>query len=59
MNVGIILRTRNPNEGGGYTISYDIIYSLLKKKNLIRHKLFFIIINDKSKSFEKLLKKKN
>ena len=32
MNVGIILRTRNPNEGGGYTISYDIIYSLLKKK---------------------------
>ena len=58
MNVGIILRTRNPNEGGGYTISYDIIYSLLKKKNLIRHKLFFIIINDKSKSFEKLLKKK-
>ena len=33
---------------GGYTISYDIIYSLLKK-NLIKHKLFFIIINDKSK----------
>ena len=49
MNVGIFLKSREQEEGGGYTITYDILETLLNNPKLIKHKLFFVIVNQISK----------
>ena len=58
MNVGIIIKSRNSTEGGGYTITYDILDALIENSKLIKHKLFFVVINDHDKEIENKLKKK-
>ena len=58
MNLGIVIKSRNSKEGGGYTITYDILDALIKNSKLINHKLFFVIINDYNKEIENKLKKK-
>ena len=58
MNLGIIIKSRNFKEGGGYTITYDILDNLIANPKLINHKLFFVIINDYSKEIENKIKKK-
>ena len=58
MNLGIIIKSRNSKEGGGYTITYDILDTLIENSKLIKHKLFFVVINDHNKEIEKKLKKK-
>ncbi len=58
MNVGIFLKSRDQKEGGGYTITYDILETLLKNPYLIKHKLFFVFINELSSQTKLLLKKK-
>ena len=59
MNVGIFLKSREQEEGGGYTITYDILETLLNNPKLIKHKLFFVIVNQISKKTKYLLKKNN
>ncbi len=58
MNLGIIIKSRNSKEGGGYTITYDILDALIENSKLIKHKLFFVVINDHDKEIENKLKKK-
>lgn len=57
MNLGIIIKSRNSKEGGGYTITYDILDNLIANPKLINHKLFFVIINDYNKEIENKIKK--
>jgi hypothetical protein len=58
MNVGVYLKARKEDEGGGYTITYDILYTLLKNPRLINHKLYFVIINYLPEKIKNILKKK-
>jgi glycosyltransferase involved in cell wall biosynthesis len=58
MNVGVFIKSRNEKEGGGYTITYDILDTLLKNTKLINYRLYFVIINELPKKIEDLLKKK-
>ena len=55
LKLGIFVSYRNPKEGGGYTITRDILDTILnsfKKKNL-----FFIILNDKNNILKKKILK--
>lgn len=54
--IGIIIRGRNYEEGGGYTLTHDLLDELLKSKY---NDFFFIIINDINGLLEKKIKKKN
>ena len=58
MNVGVYLKSRKENDGGGYTITYDIFEALLNNPRLINHKLHFVIINYLPEKIKNLLKKK-
>lgn len=58
MNVGIYLKSRKENDGGGYTITYDILYTLLNNPRLINYKLYFVIINYLPENIKNILKKK-
>lgn len=53
--IGIIIRGRDEKDGGGYTLTHELLDELLKfsKKNF-----FFILINDNNKLLEKKIKKK-
>jgi glycosyltransferase involved in cell wall biosynthesis len=57
MNVGIVLKSRDPKEGGGYTITYDILEKLLDNKKLINHNLYFVVINYLNPKIKSLFKK--
>lgn len=60
MRIGIFLSSRNPKEGGGYTITYDIFKSLFKNiKDKDKKQYIFIIINDFDNSLKKIIKKNN
>ena len=60
MRVGIFLSSRNPQEGGGYTITYDIFKSLFKNiKEKNKKQYIFIIINDFDNSLKKIITKNN
>jgi hypothetical protein len=58
MNVGVYLKSRKESEGGGYTITYDILNALLNNPKLINHKLYFVIINYLPEKIKNILKKK-
>ena len=47
-NLAIFIRYREPKEGGGYTITMDILEQILK--NVKQKKIIFIILNDKKRS---------
>ena len=55
MKIGIFISGRFPEEGGGYTITYDIFNQLIKtiknKKNFI-----FILLNDNNNYLKNKLK---
>ena len=60
MKIGIFISAREPKDGGGHTITYDILNSLLTKicKNKIDN-FHFILINDKNNHIKnKLILKK-
>lgn len=60
MRIGIFLSSRKPQEGGGYTITYDIFKSLLKNiKNKDKNQFIFIILNDFDNSLKKIIAKNN
>jgi glycosyltransferase involved in cell wall biosynthesis len=60
VRIGIFLSSRNPKEGGGYTITYDIFKSLFKNiKDKDKKQYIFIIINDFDNSLKKIIKKNN
>ena len=60
MRIGIFLSSRNPQEGGGYTITYDIFKSLFKNiKNEDKKQYIFIIVNDLDNSLKKIIIKNN
>ena len=46
--LAIFIRYREPKEGGGYTITMDILEQILK--NVKQKKIIFIILNDKKRS---------
>ena len=60
MKIGIFVSTRDPKSGGGYTITYDILNSLIKKICINKIDNFhFILINDKNNYIKsKLILKK-
>jgi glycosyltransferase involved in cell wall biosynthesis len=59
MKVGILITSRSELEGGGYTITNDILDSLLNNLKLFPYELFFIVINDKFKKITKKLDQHN
>lgn len=60
MNIAIIIKARNPKEGGGYTITNDIFEEIISnKKNYSKYNIYFVIVNDIKKKYTKLLKKNN
>ena len=60
MRIGIFLSSRNPQEGGGYTITYDIFKSLFKNiKEKDKKQYIFIIINDFDNSLKKIIIRNN
>ena len=60
MRIGIFLSSRNPQEGGGFTITYDIFKSLFKSiKDKDKKKYIFILVNDFDNSLKKLITKNN
>ena len=58
MKIGIFLSSRNPREGGGYTITYDIFKSLFKNIK-DKNRYIFIIQNDFDNSLKKIIIKNN
>jgi glycosyltransferase involved in cell wall biosynthesis len=60
VRIGIFLSSRNPKEGGGYTITYDIFKSLFKNiKDKDKNQYIFIILNDFDNSLKKIIIKNN
>jgi len=60
VRIGIFLSSRNPKEGGGYTITYDIFKSLFKNiKDKDKSQYIFIILNDFDNSLKKIIIKNN
>lgn len=57
MNVGIFLKSRSQTEGGGYTLTYDILTTLLENLQSYKCNFFFVFINNIPKEIEILLKK--
>jgi glycosyltransferase involved in cell wall biosynthesis len=58
VKIGIFLSSRKPQEGGGYTITYDIFKSLFKNIK-DKNRYIFIIQNDFDNSLKKIIKKNN
>ena len=58
MNVGILIKFRSEDEGGGYTISNDIFNCLLQNLELIPYKTYFIVVNCQNKMITEILNKK-
>ena len=54
VRIGIFLSSRNPQEGGGYTITYDIFKSLFKNIK-DKNRYIFIIQNDFDNSLKKIV----
>jgi glycosyltransferase involved in cell wall biosynthesis len=60
VRIGIFLSSRDPQEGGGYTITDDIFKALLKNlKNKNKKKYIFIIVNDFDNSLKKIITRNN
>jgi hypothetical protein len=57
MNVGIFLKSRNLTAGGGYTLTYDILTTLLENLKSYKCNFFFVFVNNIPKEIEILLKK--
>ena len=54
MRIGIFISGRQPEEGGGYTITYEIFNQLINKiRN--KKKFIFILLNDKNNYLKKKL----
>ena len=54
MRIGIFISGRQPEEGGGYTITYEIFNQLINKiRN--KKKFIFILLNDKNNYLKKTL----
>jgi glycosyltransferase involved in cell wall biosynthesis len=54
VRIGIFISGRQPEEGGGYTITYEIFNQLINKiRN--KKKFIFILLNDKNNYFKKKL----
>ena len=45
--LGVFLSYRSPEEGGGFTITDDILNSILTS-NIVKKHINFIILNDKN-----------
>jgi len=55
VRIGIFISGRQPEEGGGYTITYEIFNQLINKiRN--KKKFIFILLNDKNNYLKKKLK---
>jgi len=54
LKLGIFLTYRSPEEGGGFTITNDILNEILIR-NYNKKKYKFIILNDKEKILEKII----
>ena len=54
-NLAIFIRYREPKEGGGYTITMDILEQIIKK--IDKKKIIFIILNDKKKNLYQKINK--
>ena len=50
--LGVFLSYRSPEEGGGFTITYDILNSILTA-NIVKKHINFIILNDKNHILKK------
>jgi hypothetical protein len=59
MNVGIFLKSRNETEGGGYTLTYDILNKLLENLQYYKCNFFFVFVNNLPRKIEISLKKNN
>jgi carbamoyltransferase len=60
VKTGIFITARNSSEGGGYTISYDILNNLLYKINKNnKDSFYFILVNDNDNFIKKKLISKN
>ena len=58
MRIGIFISGRQPEEGGGYTITYEIFNQLINKiRN--KKKFIFILLNDKNNYLKKKLLSSN
>ena len=56
MKIGIFVSTRDPKQGGGHTITYDILNSLINKICINEtDNFYFILINDKNNSIKNKL----
>lgn len=58
MKIGIFISSRNPHEGGGYTISYDILNNLIDKLSN-KSNFLFILVNDNNNFIKNKLITKN
>ena len=60
MKIGVFVSKRNPSEGGGFTITEELLEKFTKKiySKKIQDKFFFIISNDKNNIICNKLKKK-
>ena len=59
MRTGIFISGRNANEGGGYTITYDIFNNLVDRINKNnKDNFYFILLNDNDNILKKKLNKK-
>jgi len=56
MNLGVFISAREPNDGGGYTLTKDLFDRLIKNKN--KKNFFFILRGNKNKYFQNEIKKK-
>ena len=60
MKTGIFISGRESVEGGGYTITYDILNNLINKINKNnKDSFYFILVNDNDNFIKKKLIKKN
>ena len=55
LKLGVFLSYREPSEGGGFTITEDILNSILTKST--NKKIVFITLNDHKNILKKKLKK--
>ena len=53
LKLGIFVSYRDPTDGGGYTITQDILNTILKR---FKKKFIFIILNDKKNILKKNFK---
>lgn len=61
MKIGVFLSKRKPTEGGGYTITQELVRSLIENINSykLNRNFFFLVSNDYDQKISNILKKHN